>query len=114
MQLVFRSFSVDDDDYRGYDYSLIGRLLELPGARCVQNDFYWLHGNKNDMRAVHLGMLAVQGSVPITNLPKTSSEPGDVETEVVTNSNAMDLLKMERMFITGILDELKICFSYSH
>ncbi|KAJ4953475.1 hypothetical protein NE237_030307 [Protea cynaroides] len=56
----------------------------------------------------------VQGSVPVTDLSKTSSKLGDIETEVVTDSNAMDLLKMERMFITGILDELKICFSYSH
>ncbi|XP_043697676.1 uncharacterized protein LOC122648528 isoform X2 [Telopea speciosissima] len=54
------------------------------------------------------------GSVPITDLSKTSSEPGDAETEVVENSTVMDLMKMEKVFVTGNLDELKICFNYSH
>ncbi|KAJ4957745.1 hypothetical protein NE237_024856 [Protea cynaroides] len=54
------------------------------------------------------------GSVPITDLSETSSECGDAETEGVEDSNVMDLLKMESVFITGVLDELKICFSYSH
>ncbi|XP_043715720.1 uncharacterized protein LOC122664096 isoform X2 [Telopea speciosissima] len=54
------------------------------------------------------------GSVPVTDLSETSSECGDAETEVVEDSNVMDLWKVEKMFITGILDELKICFSYSH
>lgn len=29
MQLVFSSFSVDDEDYEGYDYSLFGQLSEV-------------------------------------------------------------------------------------
>lgn len=29
MQLDFNSFSVDDEDYPGYDYSLIGELSEV-------------------------------------------------------------------------------------
>lgn len=29
MQLVFTSFSQDDEDYEGYDYSLFGELSEV-------------------------------------------------------------------------------------
>ena len=29
MQLVFTSFSADDEDYRGYEYSLFGQLSEV-------------------------------------------------------------------------------------
>lgn len=29
MQLVFSSFSADDEDYEGYDYSLFGQLSEV-------------------------------------------------------------------------------------
>ncbi|XP_042486677.1 uncharacterized protein LOC122066914 [Macadamia integrifolia] len=54
------------------------------------------------------------GSVSITDLSRTSSEAGDAKTEVVEDSSVTDLLNMESVFITGILDELKICFSYSH
>lgn len=29
VQLAFSSFSADDEDYEGYDYSLIGQLSEV-------------------------------------------------------------------------------------
>lgn len=29
MQLVFTSFSADDEDYEGYEYSLFGQLSEV-------------------------------------------------------------------------------------
>lgn len=29
LQLVFCSFSPDDEDYEGYDYSLVGQLSEV-------------------------------------------------------------------------------------
>nr|DAD18267.1 TPA_asm: hypothetical protein HUJ06_019730 [Nelumbo nucifera] len=54
------------------------------------------------------------GSAPIINLSETSSDPGDMETEFVDDSNVLDLLNVEKMFMIGVLDELKICFSYSH
>ncbi|OVA12725.1 Pleckstrin homology domain [Macleaya cordata] len=55
------------------------------------------------------------GSAPITtSMSDTSSDSGDTEAEFVGNSNVMDLMDMERVFITGVLDELKICFSYNH
>ncbi|KAA8522113.1 hypothetical protein F0562_012573 [Nyssa sinensis] len=53
------------------------------------------------------------GSAPITGLSETSSDAGDSETETVGNHDVMDLSKMERVFITGVLDELKICFDYN-
>lgn len=33
--------------------------------------------------------------------------------ELHGKNDAVDLIKMERLFITGVLDELKLCFSYS-
>ncbi|KAJ4951540.1 hypothetical protein NE237_028372 [Protea cynaroides] len=69
---------------------------------------------KTWQRRIQGAIYHASGSVPVTDLSKTSSDPGDVETEVVIDSSAMDLLKMEKMFVTGVLDELKICFSYSH
>lgn len=29
MQLEFSSFNADDEDYKGYDYSLLGQLSEV-------------------------------------------------------------------------------------
>ena len=29
LQMLFSSYSLDDDDYKGYDYSLFGRLSEV-------------------------------------------------------------------------------------
>lgn len=29
MQLEFTSFSIDDEDYEGYEYSLVGQLSEV-------------------------------------------------------------------------------------
>uniref|UniRef100_A0A2P2MGT2 Uncharacterized protein LOC105636609 n=3 Tax=Rhizophora mucronata TaxID=61149 RepID=A0A2P2MGT2_RHIMU len=53
-------------------------------------------------------------SAPVTSLSETSSDPEDSETEVSENLNANDMLMLEHVFITGVLDELKICFSYHH
>ncbi|KAK3008800.1 hypothetical protein RJ639_013898 [Escallonia herrerae] len=49
-------------------------------------------------------------SAPITGLSETSDSE-DSEAELVPNHDK-DLSKMERLFITGVLDELKICFNY--
>ncbi|KAF8380627.1 hypothetical protein HHK36_028116 [Tetracentron sinense] len=54
------------------------------------------------------------GSAPITSLSETSSESEDTDAEIFESSNVMDLWRMETVFITGVLDELKICFSYNH
>ncbi|XP_068305501.1 uncharacterized protein [Pyrus communis] len=53
------------------------------------------------------------GSAPVTSLTETSSESEDSVTELNSNEDPVDLSKMERAFITGVLDELKVCFSYS-
>ncbi|XP_059641926.1 uncharacterized protein LOC132283907 [Cornus florida] len=52
------------------------------------------------------------GSAPVTGLSETSSDADDSETEIA-NREVTDMSKMERMFIAGELDELKICFSYN-
>ncbi|KAI3918587.1 hypothetical protein MKX01_041907, partial [Papaver californicum] len=52
------------------------------------------------------------GSAPITaNLSNTSSDSEDAE--VNGDGNVMDILEKESLFITGVLDELKICFDYN-
>ncbi|TQD75366.1 hypothetical protein C1H46_039097 [Malus baccata] len=53
------------------------------------------------------------GSAPVTSLTETSSESEDSVTELNSNEDMVDISKMERAFITGVLDELKVCFSYS-
>ncbi|XP_022737877.1 uncharacterized protein LOC111290709 isoform X2 [Durio zibethinus] len=51
------------------------------------------------------------GSAPITSLSESSL---DSETEPNDKHDTTDLSKIESVFITGVLDELKICFSYNH
>ncbi|GAV77402.1 PH domain-containing protein/DUF946 domain-containing protein/DUF1162 domain-containing protein/Chorein_N domain-containing protein, partial [Cephalotus follicularis] len=53
-------------------------------------------------------------TAPITGLSETSSDNEDSETELNDDSDVTDLSKMERVFITGVLDELKINFYYNH
>ncbi|XP_057978559.1 uncharacterized protein LOC131164992 isoform X2 [Malania oleifera] len=52
------------------------------------------------------------GSAPITSLSETSSDHDDSETELVDNNDVVESSMVEKVFITGVLDELKICFSY--
>ncbi|PPD75818.1 hypothetical protein GOBAR_DD27246 [Gossypium barbadense] len=52
-----------------------------------------------------------EASAPITSLSETSS---DSETEPNDKHDTVDLAKIESVFITGVLDELKISFSYNH
>ncbi|KAF9624988.1 hypothetical protein IFM89_016808 [Coptis chinensis] len=54
-----------------------------------------------------------RNSASVTGMSETSSDSEDKESELVDGSNVMDLLTMEKMFITGVLDELKISFSYN-
>lgn len=55
----------------------------------------------------------MQGSAPITGLSESSSESEDYEADHADNQDLMDLSKMESLYLTGILDELKMCFNYS-
>lgn len=59
----------------------------------------------------HLNFLTqtLQGSAPIVGLSESSSEPEDSEKG---DYNSQDT-GVEKVFITGILDELKICFYYN-
>ncbi|CAI0538916.1 unnamed protein product [Linum tenue] len=52
-------------------------------------------------------------SAPITTLSETSSDSGDSEAEPNKQLSATEGLKMEHIYLTGILDELKIRFNYS-
>lgn len=61
-----------------------------------------------------LTKISMQGSAPITSLSETSSDAEDSEIELDDNNEAIGLLEMEKIFITGVLDELKICFSYTY
>ncbi|KAK9984845.1 hypothetical protein SO802_034370 [Lithocarpus litseifolius] len=53
------------------------------------------------------------GAAPITTLSETSSDPEDSEAEYSDKLDVIDV-NMERLFVTGFLDELKVCFSYSY
>ncbi|XP_065619172.1 uncharacterized protein LOC112023786 [Quercus suber] len=53
------------------------------------------------------------GAAPITTLSETSSDPEDSEAEYGDKLDVIDV-NMERLFVTGFLDELKVCFSYSY
>lgn len=51
-----------------------------------------------------------QGTAPIAGLMETSSDSDDSEHG---NNDLADLSRVERLFFTGVLDELKISISYS-
>ena len=57
MQLDFSSFSVDDDDYCGYEYSLVGQLSEVRIVylnRFVQEvSCFKVHTSLNFVQAYH-------------------------------------------------------------
>lgn len=64
-------------------------------------------------RKVTLQYLYMQASAAITSLSETSSESGDEKLESV-DKNVIEFVKIEKFFITGVLDELRICFSSNH
>ncbi|XP_060207492.1 uncharacterized protein LOC132635217 [Lycium barbarum] len=53
------------------------------------------------------------GSAHITGLSESSSESEDYEADHADN-DVIDLSQMESLYLTGVLDELKMCFNYSH
>ncbi|XP_050223282.1 uncharacterized protein LOC126673249 [Mercurialis annua] len=54
------------------------------------------------------------GSAPITSLSETSLDADESEMELNDEINSYNALRMERVFLTGVLDELKICVNYSN
>ncbi|MED6185793.1 hypothetical protein PIB30_060531 [Stylosanthes scabra] len=52
-------------------------------------------------------------SAPISGLSETSSDNEDTESEH-DNQSVTEIAVAERLFVTGVLDELKLCFSYSY
>lgn len=55
----------------------------------------------------------MQGSAPITGMLETSSDSDD-SIKSGDKRNSMDISKIEMVFITGVLDELKIRFDYNN
>ncbi|KAE8055526.1 hypothetical protein FH972_012359 [Carpinus fangiana] len=53
------------------------------------------------------------GTAPITSLSETSSDPENSEAELSDKHDVIEIMNLERLFVTGVLDELKVCFSYS-
>lgn len=51
----------------------------------------------------------MQNTAPISGLSETSSDHEDTESE-----HDIDVGMAESLFVTGVLDELKICFCYSY
>lgn len=66
----------------------------------------WLQG-------LFLIEISLQGSAPITSLSETSSDQEESETEPNGSHDLMDSSKMEKLFMTGVLDELKIRFDFN-
>lgn len=64
-------------------------------------------------RKLTLQYLFMQASAAITSLSETSSESGDEKLESV-DKIVIEFVKIEKIFITGVLDELRICFSSNH
>lgn len=56
---------------------------------------------------------SASGSAPITSLSETSSDQEESETEPNGSHDLMDSSKMEKLFMTGVLDELKIRFDFN-
>ncbi|XP_047340404.1 uncharacterized protein LOC124943990 [Impatiens glandulifera] len=76
-----------------------------------------LRCDSNDAKRTWLSRL--QGAIyrasdfaPITGLSDSSSDQENPEIEHIENHDNLDTL-MEKVFLTGVLDELKICFKYN-
>nr|XP_043638921.1 uncharacterized protein LOC122610015 [Erigeron canadensis] len=67
----------------------------------------------NWKRLLQGAIYRASGSAPITGLSETSSESEDSEVEGVQKLDTKDVSKAEKLFVTGVLDELKVCFNYS-
>ncbi|XP_071692229.1 uncharacterized protein [Rutidosis leptorrhynchoides] len=67
----------------------------------------------NWKRLLQAAIYRASGSAPITGLSETSSESEDSEIEEAQKFDMKDVSKAEKLFVTGVLDELKLCFNYS-
>ncbi|CAN4127752.1 unnamed protein product [Withania somnifera] len=76
--------------------------------RCDSEDL-----RKTWQRHLQGAIYRASGSAPITGLSESSSESEDIEADH-GGSDVIDLSQMERLYLTGVLDELKISFNYSH
>ncbi|XP_024994007.1 uncharacterized protein LOC112527539 isoform X2 [Cynara cardunculus var. scolymus] len=89
----------------------ISKVVEDANAlilRCESEE-----SRKNWKSLLQGAIYRASGSAPITGLSETSSESEDSEVEEVHKLEMKDVSMMEKLFITGVLDELKMCFNYS-
>ncbi|XP_058084436.1 uncharacterized protein LOC131232245 isoform X2 [Magnolia sinica] len=88
------------------------KVIELVNAlilRCDNDD-----SRRTWQNRLQGAIYRASASAALTSLSEISSDPGDTKVEPVDNSNTMDSVKMEKIFITGVLDELRISFSSNH
>ncbi|KAJ8763967.1 hypothetical protein K2173_003749 [Erythroxylum novogranatense] len=76
--------------------------------RCDSND-----SRRNWQSRLQGAIYRASGSTIITSLSETSSESEDPEAELDSNLKSQDSLTIEHVFMTGALDELRICFNYN-
>lgn len=53
-----------------------------------------------------------QGSISVNDLSKTYSDIDESQSQPIDDIVPLDSV-IEKVFVTGVLDELKICFSYN-
>uniref|UniRef100_A0A2C9U4Y6 Integrase catalytic domain-containing protein n=1 Tax=Manihot esculenta TaxID=3983 RepID=A0A2C9U4Y6_MANES len=68
---------------------------------------------RNWQSRLQRAIYSASGSAPITGLSETSSDSESSEMGLNSNTDTSDALEMERVFLTGVLDELKFCFNYN-
>ncbi|EEF45057.1 vacuolar protein sorting-associated protein, putative [Ricinus communis] len=89
----------------------INKVVEDVNAlilRCDSDDLL-----KNWQSRLQGAIYRASDSAPIISLSETSSDADDSEMELNDKLDASNISTMERVFLTGVLDELKICFNYS-
>ncbi|XP_031125724.1 uncharacterized protein LOC116028070 isoform X1 [Ipomoea triloba] len=64
-------------------------------------------------RSLQGAIYRASGSAPISGLSESSSDSEDSEMDRINNRDNKDLSKVENLYLTGVLDELKMCFNYS-
>ncbi|WCJ20748.1 hypothetical protein M5689_002962 [Euphorbia peplus] len=90
----------------------INKVLEDVNALILRYDSD--DSRKNWQSRLQGAIYRASSSAPITSLSESSSDADDSEVEPNDNLDSSDVLKMERLFLTGDLDELKISFNYNH
>ncbi|XAR70581.1 hypothetical protein NMG60_11027484 [Bertholletia excelsa] len=76
--------------------------------RCDSDD-----SRRNWQNRLQGAIYRASASAPITSMSETSSDGDDSGKEFIENNGLMAVSNLEKVFITGVLDELKISFNYN-